>query len=273
VGLELLEAIKMGIFDLFKPNVKKMKAKGDVEGLIEVFKSKKGYDVKKLTIEALGELKDVRAVEPFIDALGLDYTYGVYHEYIIEALGKIGDVRAVEPLIKALENEHFTIADSAAEALAEIGEPAVEPLIQALKDKNPDIRWGATQALGDLKDERAVEPLIQTLMKDKDLEVQWTAAKALGKIGDKRAVEPLIQALKKRIIAVKGRGILELGHYFQTNIAEALGKIGDTKAIEPLITALENDYYLDQSTEEALIAIGEPAVEPLIQIILHTSTT
>jgi HEAT repeat protein len=55
----------MGIFDkLFKPNVEKLKAKGDVEGLIKVLKHK-NPEVRSEAEEALGEIGKP-AVEPLI---------------------------------------------------------------------------------------------------------------------------------------------------------------------------------------------------------------
>jgi len=51
-----------------------------------------------------------------------------------EALGDIKDARAVEPLIKALEDEHWDVVRHAAEVLGMIGDArAVKPLTQAMK--------------------------------------------------------------------------------------------------------------------------------------------
>jgi HEAT repeat protein len=58
----------MGLFGLFKPNVWKMEAKGDVEGLIKALKHR-DYRVRKNAAWVLGDLKDVRAVEPLKRAL------------------------------------------------------------------------------------------------------------------------------------------------------------------------------------------------------------
>ena len=64
---------------------------------------------------------------------------------------------------------------------------AVEPLIEALRDYGSidysgSIRFGAASALGILKDRRAVEPLVQTL-KDKSEVVRRYAAEALDRLG------------------------------------------------------------------------------------------
>jgi HEAT repeat protein len=76
----------------------------------------------------------------------------------------------------------------------------VEGLIRALKSA-----WLASKAahvLGDIRDARAVEPLVEALDDSSD-EVRQAAAKALGDIGDDRAVEPLTQALDDRYRGVR----------------------------------------------------------------------
>ena len=68
----------------------------------------------------------------------------------------------------------------------------VEGLIRALDyNKEASVRQAATMALGELKDPRAVEPLIAAL-KDSDKNVRWEAANALGEIKDPRSVELLM---------------------------------------------------------------------------------
>ncbi len=71
-------------------------------------------------------------------------------------------------------------------------------LMTALKyRRDARVRWHAAGALGEMRDTRAVEPLIHAL-KDESPYVRFTTAKALGEMGDPRAVEPLIEALKDK---------------------------------------------------------------------------
>jgi HEAT repeat protein len=72
-------------------------------------------------------------------------------------------------------------------------ERAIQPMIQALKEKQ-ELQADLGYALG-MMGELAVEPLIKAPV-DKDPEVRIRAAEAFGKIGDKRAVGPLTDALK-----------------------------------------------------------------------------
>jgi len=116
-------------------------------------------------------------------------------------LGEIGDVRAVEPLIKALEDGDRKMLWQAAWALGEIGDArAVEPLIRVLKVQFPvDQELLRESVLALVKiGAHAVEPLIIVLREDADVLTRSLAAQILGQIGDTRAVEPLTEALKDR---------------------------------------------------------------------------
>lgn len=138
-----------------EPNIEKMKAEKDVEGLIKALKDEYEY-VRKWAAEALGGIGDARAVEPLIQALK-DRARGVRWKATL-ALGKIGDARAVDPLIQALGDEDWGVRRDAAEALGKIGDArAVEPLIQAVKDESSMVRRVAVKALKRFSTERTRE--------------------------------------------------------------------------------------------------------------------
>jgi HEAT repeat protein len=227
------------------PNVEKMKARRDVNGLIKALGYKKDEYVRWYTARALGEIKDPRAVEPLIAALG-DERSDV-RQAAAEALGEIKDPRAVEPLIAALKDAEWRVRAAAAYALGEIKDPrAVEPLIAALKDAEWRVREAAAQALDHLGWEPAQDEIAGWYWIAKR---DWDKCVALGAL----TVEPLIAALK------------DAGWSVRADAAKALGKIGDPRVVEPLIAALKDkDEYVRKAADEALVKIGAPAVEPLI---------
>jgi HEAT repeat protein len=126
-----------------------------------------------------------------------------------------------------------------------------------------DVHKDAAESLGELKDGRAVKPLIVAARKDIDPEMRVTSIRALAKIGNTRAVKPLIAALKDGAPSVHEAA------------AVALGQIGDVRAVKPLIL-VESDQIAsnkfgsgsfggrDYSAAAALEKIGAPAVEQLI---------
>jgi HEAT repeat protein len=78
------------------------------------------------------------------------------------ALGEIKDPRAVPALLEALRAKDLQW--HAALALGEIKDPrAVDPLIAALQNKDPEFREQVSSALGEIKDPRADAALIAAL--------------------------------------------------------------------------------------------------------------
>ncbi|MCX5887124.1 MAG: HEAT repeat domain-containing protein [Proteobacteria bacterium] len=104
---------------------------------------------------------------------------GEVRESAAYALAEIGDKKAVEPLIDSLDDENPWVREGAAHALAELGDKkAVEPLIKSLHDDNPWVRESAVRALGTLQDEQAIEPL-KELLHDEDKDVSESASEVL----------------------------------------------------------------------------------------------
>ncbi len=108
-----------------QPDIEKLKAEKDVPGLIKALEYEKNAEYYRIAAvakfvridaaKALGELKDVRAVEPLIEVLKNDHP--LVRLKAVAALGRIGDLRAVEPLISALRDESLMIMESAAVVL------------------------------------------------------------------------------------------------------------------------------------------------------------
>jgi HEAT repeat protein len=278
---------------LFRPpNVEMMKAHKDVNGLIKALAYQKDARIRRDAARVLGELGNPRAVESLVIALK-DSDWDV-RRTAAWALGQISNPRAVEPLIATLGDKNENVRRRAAEALGKIGDPrAVEPLIAALNDKDYDGREAFAGALGQIGDARAVKPLIAAL-RDKDVNVPIAAARALGEIGDSRAALPLVKTLRTsaRFQTISG-DVSSLCH----SSAWALEKIG-APAIEPLIALLKDDnwrlreqvckilgrlnwrpkqdedaawYWAAKGNTDKCVAIGSPAVLPLIATLEHGS--
>lgn len=204
-----------------------------VKALISLLNKNK---VARWAARALGDIGDVRAVEPLIAALRVE-PYLLPEEYVADvaawALGKIGDSRAVEPLIAVLEGREGGIPESAyilrnggsqvvdlvepriaaIEALGSIGgSHAVDALITALERGTKGTRSAAIKALGKMGDLRAVQPLI-ALLKDRDKDIRKLAIEALGELGDSSAIEPLSARLRDRAGEVRQAAQVALSRF------------------------------------------------------------
>jgi HEAT repeat protein len=193
---------------LFKPNVSKRAAKGDIAGLLTALHYKRDQRVRADAARALGVAVAPYAVPALIEALRDEYDY--VRVAAAEALGQIADQNAVTPLIGALEDECGGVRKVAAIALGRVNERQAAPsLIEALSDDDWAVRRAAAEALGELRDTRSVPSLIDTL-RDPVYDVRETAAKSLGGLRNERAIEPLKKLLSDNMPPVRTVAALTL---------------------------------------------------------------
>jgi hypothetical protein len=135
-------------------------------------------------------------------------------------------------------------------------------LINDLKKPQPQVRIKAAQALAELKDPRAVDPLISALL-DENSSVRSWAARALAELKDPRAVGPLIAALHDEVPNVRYRA------------AQALSAIKDPHAIGPLTAALKDeDAGVRSTAAQGLAEINrvDPTTESPTQLLKGTAS-
>lgn len=167
-----------------------------VDALIEGLRARPPVGIDRSEVlEILGSSGVVRGAELIPQVLKINY--GLLRVAAAEALGRIRDARAVQPLIQALGDENDVVSMSAAQALLRMRESAFESLVEALRDGSVLVRIGVVGVLGRTGDRRAVEPLIEALNDESEF-VRRVVPASLGMIGDVRAVEPLTRALEDR---------------------------------------------------------------------------
>ncbi|HEV2486266.1 MAG TPA: HEAT repeat domain-containing protein [Terracidiphilus sp.] len=228
----------------------------------------------------LGQFKSSRAVEPLIAALR-DTDAGVVGD-AAKALGQIKDLRALQPLLAAFKagKDNPEVEQQLAQALGGLGPPALEPLMATLKDNNPNeyAEDGLVQIGGP-----AVDPLI-AMLNDANRSLREEAASVLGEIKDPRAVEPLIATLKDNTPPPKGPVELdangfplphpEEGEGLREQSARALGEIEDPRADGPLIAAMrDSDARVHQIAAHALGEINDPQAVNFLSTALREHNT
>ncbi len=96
----------------------------------------------------------------------------------------------------------------------------MEPLISLLVDPDSDVRINSVRILGDLKDKRAIFPLLK-LKNDDDPEVIRATAYALSKLGDENNFRKFLNLLGSK--KYKKRDIV-LDKDSKTKICESCGE-------------------------------------------------
>lgn len=156
------------------------------------------------------------------------------------------------------------------EALARFKDERTKPILLEALDYSEDDYQRATVAagvLGDMKAADAVEPLIKAAEKPLPIKspansVKLAAVRALVKVGDKRAVPALM-----KIVTTSAD---EQDFLLNQKAALGLAELRDPASVPALIKGLfmtGRGINLFQECRLALVRIGEPAVQPLIELL------
>jgi HEAT repeat protein len=248
----LIQAVKARGFDARYLIVEALVNIGQpaVAQLIEALQNKH-TDVVCTAAQALFSIGDEQAAPHLIELIRRTDSDEV-RIFLIRALGELKDERAAVLLVAALQDQISSVVRLAKEGLVKIGPSAVPPLVTALKTASAEtVRVSSIHVLGQIKDRRALEPLIMAL-NDNSPQVRQAAATALGRLGGEEIIEPLIAVLKDNDPMVRH------------NAADAL-VMADSLAVPALIENLSHpDSGMRFLTANILIEIKSSAVGPLI---------
>ena len=225
-----------------------------VTPLIAALKDHDG-PVRAVAIDALVNI-GAASVDPLLAAMSDSYSYvitqdGAQLEIRQEAalaLGRIGDTRTILPLINALGNADLPFSRDAASALAAIGAPAVDPLIASLSSDNSQVVRFSARALGQIKDMRAVQPLIAIIQNEDTVRGQaaYAGIAAMGNVA-----QPLTQPFL--LDALQAHNLKVLADCYDFYIMQ-----GDPVAIPDLIAAM--NFYADaygNYDDNGMVALAE----------------
>ena len=217
------------IFRPGTPDLDTMKSRRDIPGLIAALRHpdtdaqwRAAAALSSLGPDAIGHL--IRGLATRNRAVKLG---------IIEALGEIRDVQAVEPLIKHLRDPSAEVRWEAALALGEIGdERAIGPLLTGLRDPDRYVRYGTALSLPKLgwtpanDEEHAYQllglqdwagiaalgpsaiPALALALKDREKTVRRRAVETLGGIGDEQTIPAIIRGLRDPDDEVRWQAVL-----------------------------------------------------------------
>ena len=151
--------------------------------------------------------------------------------------------------------------------LFKIGPAAISAMVSKLDDKNPMVRESLARVLGRVG--RTVPTIadgvkkINVLLRDPEKSVRLASTIALGDIAmnNKESIALLIENMRDKDKDIRYYSII------------ALGKIGpDSKEASPFLvgTLKEDDNKLRSAARDALILIGDSAVDSLIEALKET---
>lgn len=267
----------MGFFIISNSGCKSSKAK-----LEEIAKYEKIGDEKSIRV-LLKYLKnkDDRVREEAAYALGARTCCWCPHHSEPTKIGRLNDERVLKGLLKLLKDKSWRVRLAAVYSLTVYRNPImVEPLIEALKDTSGKKEWTSVQpvgsyaayTLGELKDKRAIEPLVQAL-RSEEKDIRLYAKHALIEMGEGKRAEEEIEKLIPFILSElqsKSYDVLEreIGTAGMFKISEAVPQLNKLlKDKDPKIRASAASalIYLEDKTSIPLLLEALKDPEPMVR--------
>ncbi|WP_017305817.1 HEAT repeat domain-containing protein [Spirulina subsalsa] len=181
--------------------------------------------------------------------------------FVTRILGSFPDPQVIQRLIYCLyHNPYEDVVNSAAEALATMGETAVVALTGLLGQ--PESHWLAVRSLAQIRCPAVIEPLLG-VVKDKDWQVRAIALEALASFHQEPILEQLIMSLEDLAASVRKEAVIGLGMqahvfpeynllpYLQPRLydfnlsvcqqaAIAISRLGSNEAAQTLLNVLQS---------------------------------
>jgi len=200
------------------------------------------------------------------------------------ALGELKDERAVQPLITALGDDDKNVRFAAASAIGNINDLHVaDALLESLSDDDAHVRTASAMSLTQLRDSRAVDALIACLS-DNEAEVRSKSAEGLYQLGNARAIKPLIDAgyndearkLKFDLLAKAAKTADKISEQLaEIKIKQELGEISkeDIEVLNKSETSLrEVEEVVQTAGDQQLLEKIKKIIEEVINVrpSIHT---
>lgn len=281
-------------------DVRTLARQQNVEALITIINETPDKDLRIEAINALGSIRDPRAIGALTKALESDSW--IERETAVKSLARLRDHLVVEPIVSALDDENKFVRDTAHKSLLKVAESlgrqkdprVIRHLLNAIRDSSSSARETSVEAFRVAIDElsRVHEPtFINQLIKalgDEDKYIRQTAASALGQFDDPRVIEPLTTALKDPSPDVRDAASASLRHLqnpksadhlfaalrdenatVRDEAANVLGQYEDPQVVNKIIRSLsdQNQYVRAGAAKAMAVLIHPRALQPLVNLL------
>lgn len=215
------------------PNVEKLKAKKDINGLLHALEEKNSWLIPSNAEDALMELVGPDDLPALLKAL--QHKHPRVRKVAVRCIGKTRQAEALLPLLRAFE-----------------------------EDEDDKVRETAVEALGVLGDRRAVPQLISALYEVMTSHgfIPTNLVIALGALGDPRAVDVLCAALELSVRRPAGGGMPDPSPARAVEALEQVGGLKHRRAIEALTLVMnQGDHPFSRSKAASLLEKIKPQPE------------
>src|SRR5512137_223617 len=183
-------------------------------GLVQRLSAEDNAGARNSAIEALAQIgaEAVGQLLPLLENRDPDV-----RKFTVDVLGDIRDARAVPGLLAKLGDADENVRVAAAEALGKLRDRrAVDALIMCLSSADQSwLDYAAAEALGEIGDERALGPLMAALERSS---LREPVLESLGKIGNVNTLPPLISGLADPLRIVREASVTALAAVYRKSV-------------------------------------------------------
>jgi HEAT repeat protein len=267
----------------FKPNIKKLEDKADIDGLIKTLDYQDDPVIRCKAAQALGRLKNKRSLKPLVIALQ-DISPEVCKN-VVEALGEIGGRNVLRVLCKYSAQADYSVRVSVNVAINNIlNSMETLILISLIEDEDRCVRRNIFSKLVKTHDPTVIE-CISKALNNKNSNIRYDVVDALGQFG-KDALMPLSKALQDSDINIRRKAIYWLKKIGIDAIASLSLALSDSdlnvrkevvftiesiinESIKPIREELSNaDISIRQNIFISIKTVKKELIEPLYQALL-----
>ena len=204
-----------------------------IKPLIDLLKTSKSWEVRRSSLESLGDIDFPGKSRLLINLLKNDEHRNVRWS-AAAALDGFTEPEVVEALIGALGDEEYYVQETACNLLGDVKSPYAIELLKAEYDRGK-FKWRAARALGRQGSTYPLDYLLEEL-KSTDGRTTWRMTYVLGFIKDKRAIKALIN-------------VIESDYKDSHEAHHSLERIGEP-AVEYLKIAINNKKLKSKTRED-----------------------
>ncbi|MCJ7681625.1 MAG: HEAT repeat domain-containing protein, partial [Candidatus Aminicenantes bacterium] len=234
-----------------RPNIGKLKDRGDINGLLKALDYRKNETTRYEAVKALGEIGETSVVDLFLQFLEDDEFEK--KDVIVSALGDIRDKKAVPSLVQRLRRQTPSLSPVECSALQKIGPFSAGPLLDLLGEKLMDTKDGIAvlSLLEKIGGAEVSEGFVKLLSLNRPALIPHLSD-ALGRMGVGSAVPALVEVLRSAP-----------EESWATHVSEVLNKLDWIPADVNEQAALS----LAERNWDRLAKIGEPAEKFLLPLL------
>ncbi|MGZ8632006.1 MAG: Npt1/Npt2 family nucleotide transporter [Actinomycetota bacterium] len=218
--------------------------------------------VRRVAATVLGDLDAPAARHALVEALGDDDDD--VRADAVRSLARSGATDAVADIMQRTVDRAPAVRLATAHALralgvqAEAASHAVGPLMH---DRDPFVRVSAAAALAALDDHPAAGTTLVELAGSDDDDVRTAAFREMRGIGLKVAIDVVLAGMHDEAPSVRAAAA-----HVCAELAPTATEADDDRALDALVAAAcDRHLIVREAASDGLVAIGEPAVDPLVR--------